>query len=406
MKIGFDVSQTGKQKAGCGFFADGLIRHLAEIDSQNDYILYPTFGNSYWDPDWQTGTCRIRRGNFHSGVGHRTLEAAKLFWNHPPEDLETKLGNPEVIHSNNFYCPRSLRKARLVYTLYDLSFFAHPEWTTEQNRTACFQGVFEASLYADLIIAISHFSRNHFLEIFPHYPGDRIAVVYPASRFQGQAGTRPPGLPPLLPDQFWLNVGVLEPRKNLRRLLRAHARLKAQRNETFPLVLAGGRGWLMDDFERDIETLNLQGNVVMLGYVEDEALRWLYRNCFAFIYPTLFEGFGMPVLEAMGLGAPIIASNVTSIPEIVGEAGILINPEDDQTISQAMASLLANPQFHMHFKEKSVQQASHFLWQTSASRVLELYHEVLSRPPLLPGPSSGPSRRGDRRSSVALGKFQ
>lgn len=382
MKIGFDISQTGKQKAGCGYFSDSLIRHLAEIDTENQYFLYPTFGDSYWDPDWAAGTCRIRQPNFHQGLGHRTHEAARLFWENPSEDLELKLGNPDIIHANNFYCPAGLRKARLVYTLYDLSFLVHPEWTTEQNRTICFEGVFHASLRADLIIAISHFSRNHFLEIFPHYPGDRVAVVYPASRFQGQTGPRPPGLPPLLREKFWLNVGVLEPRKNVRRLLRALARLKAGRNETFPLVLAGGRGWLMDDFGKDIETLNLKGDVLMLGYVDDESLGWLYQNCFAFVYPSLFEGFGLPVLEAMSLGTPVIASDTTSIPEIVGHAGLLVDPLRNDMLYEAMRKLYEHPELRIDLKKKAVLQVSQFSWRTTAKAVRQCYQEVLLKGPL------------------------
>ena len=256
----------------------------------------------------------------------RTFEAAKLFWNHPPEDFETILGNPDIIHANNFYCPRGLRNARLVYTLYDLSFLAHPEWTTEQNRTTCFQGVFNASLYADLIISISHFSRNHFLEVFPHYPADRIVVVYPASRFAPSAAVTMPKDLSFLQTPFWLSVGTLEPRKNHEKLIRAYSLLKAKHGQTFPLVLAGARGWLMQDFEKELDSLNLQNDIIILGYIDDPTLQWLYQNCFAFVYPSLFEGFGLPVLEAMSLGAAVLTSNFSSLPEIVGEAAILIDP--------------------------------------------------------------------------------
>lgn len=385
MKIGFDISQTGTQKAGCGYFADSLIRHLAEIDLENDYILYPTFGDSFWDPDWPSGTCRIRQQNFRYGSGHRTFEAARFFWNHHPEDLETILGNPDIIHANNFYCPRGLRKARLVYTLYDLSFLAHPEWTTEQNRTTCFQGVFNATLYADLIISISHFSRNHFLEIFPHYPADRIVVGHPSSRFAARSDIpRPHNLPPLAPERFWLNVGVLEPRKNPGQLLRAYALLKKNLGETFPLVFAGARGWLMDDFERAVDNLHLRQDVILLGYVENEALQWLYQNCFALIYPSLFEGFGLPVLEAMSLGAPVITSNVSSLPEIAGHAALFIDPTSEEEIFLAMRQLTCDPRARLVLKENSPRQASQFSWSSTASFVLECYKNLSSRGPISP----------------------
>jgi glycosyltransferase involved in cell wall biosynthesis len=380
MKIGFDISQTGKQKAGCGYFADSLIRHLAEFDRENQYLLYPTFGDSYWDPDWASGACRISQPNFHPGLGHRTHEAARLFWNHPPEDFEAKLGSPDIIHSNNFYCPRGLRNARLVYTLYDLSFLAYPEWTTEENRAACFQGVFNASLYADFIISISHYSRKHFLEVFPHYPPDRIVVIHPASRYQNRSpAPRPEKIQSLSENGFWLTVGMLEPRKNHHRLLKAYALLQKDVGKTFPLVLAGGQGWLMDDFEKNLDDLGLRQDVIILGYVDDETLAWLYQNCFAFIYPSLFEGFGLPAMEAMSLGAPVIASDVSSLPEILEQAGILIDPLNEEALSQAMRRLFSQPEFRSLLRDKSRDQASRFSWTSAASATMECYREVLGR---------------------------
>jgi len=380
MKIGFDISQTGTQKAGCGYFAESLIRHLSEIDAENQYILYPTFGDLFWDPDWSSGTCRIARSNFQCHRGQKTFREARFFWNHPPADFEEQLGNPQIIHSNNFFCPSRLQNARLVYTLYDLSFLVHPEWTTEENRTGCFEGVFHASLYADFIISISHYSRNHFLEVFPHYPPDRILVAHPASRFAGQGEvSQPESLKLLKRNQFWLTVGVLEPRKNHLGLLRAYALLKANRGTTFPLVIAGAKGWLMDHFEKEMDTLNLRRDIILLGYVDDTALQWLYQNCFAFIYPSFFEGFGLPVTEAMSLGAPVIASKVSSLPEIVGEAGILIDPLDENQLYQSMQKLSACPQFHLDLKDKVSRQATQFSWKSTALVVLQCYREVLLR---------------------------
>jgi glycosyltransferase involved in cell wall biosynthesis len=381
MRIGFDVSQTGRSKAGCGYFAESLIRHLAGIDSENEYVLYPTFGDLYWDPDWPTSTVSIGQPNFRRGLGHRTLEAAQFFWRNPPSDLETQLGNADIIHANNFFSPGRLQKARLVYTLHDLAFLEHPEWTMEQNRVGCFGGVFNASLCADLIIAVSAYTRGHFLETFPHYPVDRVVVVSEASRFSPRPDlVRPPSLPPLRPDHFWLNVGTLEPRKNHRRLLRAYARLKEHLGETGPLVLAGGQGWLMGDFEKAMDDLTLLHDVVLLGYADDEALQWLYQNCFAFVYPSLFEGFGLPVLEAMSLGAPVLTSDTTSLPEIVGTAGLLVNPLQEEDIFQAMLKLSTGQVSREVLKEMALQRSRSFSWTHTAEAVLQRYKDVASIP--------------------------
>jgi glycosyltransferase involved in cell wall biosynthesis len=385
MKIGFDVSQAGRLKAGCGYYADSLIRNLAEIDSQNQYILYPTFGDVYWDPDWARVACRIHRANFQSGTGHRTYEEAKRFWRHPPEDFEQHLGNPDLIHSNNFFCPRFLRKARVVYTLYDLSFLVHPDMTTEQNRTECFRGVFDASLYADQIIAISHFTRDHFLRVFPHYSPERITVIHPASRYSvNQALPRPGCLSSIVPQQYWLNVGVLEPRKNHLGLLKAYALLKKEKTSHLPLVLAGGHGWLMDDFIRALDGLGLRQDVILLGHVDDVTLQWLYQNCFAFVFPSFFEGFGLPVVEAMTLGAPVIASQVASIPEIVGDAGLLIDPHSEGSIMKAMRELSECEPIRRDLRERSLAGAARFSWKTAAAELMKCYEAVIARNPFCP----------------------
>jgi hypothetical protein len=142
LRIGFDISQTGELKAGCGYVADSLIRQLAEIDSVNEYILYPAFGDAFCDPVLGASTVQLERPHWRRGPLHKTTELARDFWNTPPDDFEEQLGRPDVIHSNNFYCPMPLAHARLVYTLYDLAFVDHPELTTERNRTHVFSGVF------------------------------------------------------------------------------------------------------------------------------------------------------------------------------------------------------------------------------------------------------------------------
>ncbi len=383
MRIGFDISQTGQAKAGCGWFADSLIRHLAEIDTQNEYILYPTFGDSYWDTEGPAATAQIDRPNFRRGLSHATLAEAQQFWRNPGDDFEARLGEPDIVHANNFFCPHGLSQARLVYTLHDLMFLEQPESTTEANRNGCFTGVFHASLHADLIVAVSQYSRRHFLDIFPHYPSDRVAVAHLASRFHRQPDcARPAKLARLRPGRFWLTVGTIEPRKNHRRLLQAYARLKAQLGESFPLVLAGGKGWLMEDFESFVDKLGLRKDIVVLGYVEEAELQWLYQNCFAFLYPSLFEGFGLPVLEAMTLGAPVIASNTTSLPEIVGAAGLLVDPLEEEAILDAMHRLATGQIDREVLCAQAMARAREFSWDSTAKQVVGFYQQVVTRPRL------------------------
>lgn len=375
IKIGFDISQTGNAKAGCGYFAANLIEQLSAIDSKNQYILYPTFGNHFWDPNYRT-TFKSNKPNFKQGFKHSNLNAAKKFWNNSPNEIRNALGNIDILHANNFFCPPKLKNTKLIYTLYDLSFMEYPECSTEQNRLACFDGVFNASMNADLIIAISQYTRQHFLRVFPHFPAERIAVVYPASRFENKPLNKNIKFPQFQPEQFWLNVGTIEPRKNIRRLLQAYAKLRAEQPDTYPLVLAGKKGWLENDIERFISELGLSKHVHILGYVSDDELHWLYQNCFCLVYPSLFEGFGLPVLEAMTCGAPVITSNVTSLPEVAGKAAVLINPLSEDGILQAMLIVSQDADFRKQLQAAALERAKLFSWEHSARMILDLYQKM------------------------------
>lgn len=338
MKIGFDVSQTEGKKAGCGYFAYSLIQELKSLDSQYEYMLYHNFSD------------------------------------------KTDFGCPDIIHANNFFFPTADEKSKVVYTLYDLSFIENPLWSTEANRTFCFDGVFNAALNADHIIAISEYTKKHFLEIFPHFAEEKISVIYPATRFSNiKLGKlkKPSKFSKLTAEKFWLSVGTIEPRKNYVQLLNAYEKLKSKDAATFPLVIAGGQGWLMHDFEKQIEQRGLKDNVIITGYLKDAELEWLYQNCYAHVYPSVFEGFGLPVLEAMSLGAPVISSNSSSLPEIVADAGILVDPYDMEDICEAMYKLSQSTEYRNALQEKALEQAKKFSWRKTAQQVVEIYERVI-----------------------------
>ena len=176
-----------------------------------------------------------------------------------------QLGQPDVVHAHNYFCPSHLDSARLVYTSHYLAFVHHPEWTTEENRALCYRGVFEASLRADAIAAVSEATRRDWLDLFPHYPADRVHVMPLASRMDQQNTVRPPRgtLRGLGPRAFLLTVATLEPRKNPIRLLRAYSAYRTRVAEPMPLVWAGARGWLCDAFDAEVEALDLTDHVLL-----------------------------------------------------------------------------------------------------------------------------------------------
>lgn len=377
MHIGFDVSQTGSHKAGCGFFAHALIQAMLDLSPETRYSLYPSFGDFYFDVLMPMKN-PYKKGQY--GPRHVTRETAGAFWK--KKDVESQLKRPDIIHANNFWCPTQLKTSRLIYTFYDMGFLVDPNWTTEANRNGCFNGVFRASIAADWIVAISKASRAHYLEIFPHFPEDRIRVVYPCSRFAdtNREGTRPKALNNIPEGGFWLSVGTIEPRKNQRLLAEAYARYLALNGKPMPLVFAGGNGWLMEDFQKHLQVLGIEAQTIMTGYVSDDELIWLYRSCYASLYPSLFEGFGLPVLEGMQYGAPTMTSKTSSIPEVAGDATILLSPDDIEGWAQAMLSLSLNPEERQRMSIASKEQAREFDWKQSAAALLQLYSDAMAAP--------------------------
>jgi glycosyltransferase involved in cell wall biosynthesis len=379
MHIGFDISQTGTGKAGCGFFAHAMIRSMLELEPQHHYSLFPSFGDFWFDPAMPARNPYPGKSVTY-GPRHSTREEARKFWY--GGDAERSLDNPDIVHANNFWCPLQLATSRLIYTFYDMSFAVDPSWTSETNRVNCFDGVYRSSIAADWVVAISEASRNHYLSIFPHFPEERIRVVYPCSRFDNAEalGLRPKSVRDIPSGGYWLNVGTIEPRKNQRMLIETYARYLQRGGRPMPLVLAGSQGWLMDDFQKQIVELGLTDSVIFAGYVSEDELIWLYRNCYANIYPSLFEGFGLPILEGMQFGAPTLTSKTTSMPEVAGDAALLLDPEDSEAWIEAMLQMSKNPEFQPQWRVAGQKQAEKFNRKRSAGSLLKLYDEAVASP--------------------------
>jgi glycosyltransferase involved in cell wall biosynthesis len=377
MKIGFDVSQTAEEKAGCGFVADQLIRNLVRIDHQDDYILYPTF-YSYRHPEFHkatnpgTGNCK-----FHfKGMSFKEMKSG---WDTNMENRTSWLGNPDIIHANNFSCTKD-HQAKIVYTLYDLTPLVCPGFLFEENRIICFNGLYSASTYADHCIAISENTKKDFLHFFPHYPENRVTVI--------PLGTRP-GIIRIEDinlkqkvlekfgikdsDEFWLGVGTIEPRKNYQLLIEAYSELKDDKL----LIIAGGEGWLESEIGNKVKQLGLENKVKFLGYVADQELSVLYSSCFAFVYPSFYEGFGLPVLEAMSCGAAVITGNTGSLPGVGGEEVRYIDPKSKENLIEEMVFLANHPQKRSEYQNLSRQQAKKFSWEQAAKILLEVYENTL-----------------------------
>lgn len=378
LNIAFDVSQTGRHKAGCGFYAAALIDGLLASGTEHKFTLLTSLGDFFHDPS-QVLAFPHRSIGVNYGPRFLRRRDAGSFWNNRNRS-KAFLERFDLIHANNFWCPPLRLDKPLIYTIYDMSFVDHPEWSTDENRLGCFQGVQRASLYADWFLAISHSSRQRFLHHFPHVSADRVRVIYPASRFD-QPGfnvqpRKPKGELFQKGQSFLLSTGTIEPRKNQRFLIEVYHRFREGGGAAIPLVLAGRKGWLMDGFEKDLSASPWAKDIYLLGYVSDQELIWLYRHCTLNLYPSHYEGFGLPVLEGMGLGAPVLSSNSTSMPEIVADAGILLAPDDQAAWVDAIELLLSEPYRRADLAAAGQLQAETFNWQESTRQLLDLYEQA------------------------------
>ncbi len=364
MRIGFDISQTCESKSGTGFFADQMIKALAEEDKNNEYILMPHFYD--YRPVTVEKATKIKQKNFKERV-YSSFD-------------EYSVGKCDIVHSNNFRYPKDISSKKVV-TLYDVCFLDCPEYTTEANRLFCYQGTLESMLWADKIIAISEYTKQRLLHFFPFVNEDKVEVIYCGNRHTLEKEKINISVIEkfgLRNDEYFLSVGTIEPRKNYGSLLKAYKIYKeCNKNHYKKMCIAGGYGWLQQNFMNEIADLGLDEDVVVTGYVSEEQLANLYRCCYAFVYTTWYEGFGLPVLEAMNFEKAVIASNVTSVPEIVGDAGILIDPHNIEEIADAMDYLGKNGGKKDEIREKGNIRSKMFSWNESARKLVTIYENVL-----------------------------
>jgi glycosyltransferase involved in cell wall biosynthesis len=288
------------------------------------------------------------------------------------------LGHCDLLHGLAFALPLAWPGRSLV-TIFDLSFRRYPEHFNRANRVYLTLATRIAVRRADRVLTISEHGRKEVIESFGVSPA-RVSTTYCAAdeRFRPfpapevQAFRQRRGLP----ERFILYLGTLEPRKNVVTLLRAYARLRSHWPKAPILVLAGAPGWLYGEIFEVIEQLGLAHNVLLPGFIPgDEQALW-YNAAAVFAYPSLYEGFGLPPLEAMACGTPVVVSNATSLPEVVGEAGVLVSPTDDAALASALRGVLEDEPFALNLRQAGLEQAARFSWRRMALETLRCYEEV------------------------------
>ncbi len=237
---------------------------------------------------------------------------------------------------------------------------------------------------ADFIVADSYSTKRDIVK-YCGIKDEKIRVVYPGveRRFRPIGNVEEYRVKNNLPSKMILNVGTLETRKNVITLIRAFKQLKKRGFKNYKLVVAGDKGWLYKQIFKEIKSCNMMKEILFLGCVKDEDLPMLYNCADIFIYPSLYEGFGLPPLEAMACGIPVITSNTSSLPEVIDNAGIMVDPNDVNSLCEAMYNVLKDRELWHHMSNKGLERTKLFSWKETAKKVLEIYDEVLVKKNLL-----------------------
>jgi len=269
-----------------------------------------------------------------------------------------------------------------IVTLHDLSHLRYPE-LHPKGRVAHLQRQLARSLQgARHIITDAQSTRRELIEIL-NLPADKISAIH-LGVDAGFLAPNPPEAAQTLarfdvrPQHYLLSVGTLEPRKNIERTLLAYAALPTNLRGAFPLVLTGGKGWKDEAILACIKQIKPPGRVVLTGYVAHQELLALYAACAVFVYPSLYEGFGLPILEAMAAGAPVITSNTSAMPEVAGDAALLIDPNSVDELAAAMQRLLEDRHLAVDLSKRGQARARDFTWARTAAQTLDVYRRVLA----------------------------
>ena len=385
MRIGIDYTAARRQGAGIGRYARELVDALLQIETGNEYVLLSAeaglrksggrarAGTVEPTPPGSVGVRRVGLP-----VSDRTLA---IVWHRLrlPLWVELFCGPLDLFHSPDFTLP-PVRRARTILTVHDLSFMRLPECSDPKLRAYLLRSVPRSVRRADAVLADSECTRRDLIELL-ETPPERVRVLYagvqePFQRVQEAALLDTVRAKYGLPARFVLGLGTLQPRKNFERLIEAYALLATQAAPGIELVIAGEAGWMYEGIFRRVDELGLQGVVHLIGHVADGDLAALYTLAELFVFPSLYEGFGLPPLEAMACGTPVVASNVSCMPEVLGDAALLVDPYDTKAIAEAMQSGLEDAALRGELIGRGLERARRFTWAAAAQKLLEVYREV------------------------------
>jgi glycosyltransferase involved in cell wall biosynthesis len=383
MKIAVDLTQIPANKTGIGIYALNLVREIIRLNNHTSAFTFYFFAQDD-DKEWKklikdSSKCRLItiKSRFFRKLILRFFFEQILF------PGKCRKLNIDAIFSFHYTIPYLTRIKRVV-TIPDMTFYLFP-YMHQKIKRLFFKGLIPISLKkSDKIVTISESTKKDMLKQFNHIPSTKIEVIHLG--VNGVNINNPPGHLTdhlsrygLTEKKYFLYVGTLEPRKNIPGIIEAFNQVITANKEytkNYKLVIAGQKGWFYKKIFKTAKKYHLEESVVFTGYVKGEIKQSLLANAFLFVYPSFYEGFGLPVLEAMAWGVPVITGNVSSLPEVAGDAALLIDPRQWQEIAEAMLILLSDHSRYENMSKKSLEQAKKFSWQKTAQKTLELFASI------------------------------
>lgn len=380
LNIGIDglpLQIVGNQ-TGVYQYTRQLLDGLQTLDRQNQYQLF--FFSCRDSATRQLVDSYQFQDNFHKRLYRAPYRLLRTLGRWAPANSRL-LGKLDVYHGPAFrLLPRSYYRRSLA-TIHDINFLKHPElFPDSRGREEYLYETAHAVRHADLLVTVSEFTKAEVMQAYA-VDAQRIRVVYPGINADFHA-QHPPALIAQALQRYGIRapyllfVGLQEPKKNLVRLLEAFALARGSLSQPYQLVLVGASGPATPDIVKRAAELNLGDDLLLTGHVAKADLPLLYAGAETFIFPSLYEGFGIPVIEAMASGTPVIASNVASLPEVVGNAGLLIDPLNSVDLAEAIHAVLSNAELKQGLIQRGFIQASQFSWAEMARQYFQIYQDL------------------------------
>lgn len=383
LTICVDATSVRGQLSGVGFYTLNLIRALEKLQASHNFSLQIYYQPGFkdwlrgrWQPNNQLPefpTCHCLPLPVTLSDRLVRIPNPILGW------LEARLATPDIIHGTDHYIFPS-RHSRNLLTIHDLTFLRFPQFVPPIVQRYHHR-ILRCLPYAAGILTFAESTKQEIIDHY-HFPGDRIFVTRQASRYGSQVNsptteqaTQTP-IPYDFNQPYFLFVSTLEPRKNVTGLIQAFNQFKARTQASHQLVLIGQLGWKYDPILTAIADSPYSQAIHRLSYIPNDWLAVFYRRATAFVYPSFYEGFGLPVVEAMNFGLPIITSDRGSLPEVTGDAALIVNPDQPDDLTDALTRLVYESDLPITLGQKSRERAQQFSWQQTAQQTLQVYQAL------------------------------